>query len=66
MLSVEEIKNLIERLPEKDFFDLRNWILERDWEMWDKKIEEDSRKGNLDFLIEEALEEKKKGMLRDL
>ncbi len=66
MLSVEEIKSLIEKLPEQEFLDLRNWILEKDWEMWDKKIEEDSQKGNLDFLIEEALEEKRKGILRDL
>ncbi|OAQ20031.1 hypothetical protein [Thermosulfurimonas dismutans] len=66
MISVEEIKSIIEKLPEREFIELRKWILEKDWENWDKKIEEDSRKGLLDFLIEEALEEKREGKLKDI
>ena len=66
MVSVEEIKSIIEKLPEREFIEIRNWILEKDWEKWDKKIEEDSQKGLLDFLIEEALEEKREGKLKDL
>ncbi len=66
MVSVEEIKSIIEKLPEREFIELRNWILEKDWENWDKKIEEDSRKGLLDFLIEEALAEKQEGKLKDI
>lgn len=41
-------------------------FLKRDWELWDKKIENDSRQGKLDFLIKEALQEKEKGGLRQL
>ena len=66
MISVEEIKSIIEKLPEREFIELRNWILEKDWKKWDKKIEEDSRRGLLDFLIEEALEEKREGKLKNL
>ncbi|HHI96608.1 MAG TPA: hypothetical protein ENJ96_02015 [Thermodesulfatator atlanticus] len=66
MFSVEEIKAIIEKLPERDFIMLRKWILEKDWEKWDKEIEEHSRKGLLDFLVEEALEEKRAGKLKDL
>ncbi len=66
MVSVEKIKSIIEKLPEREFIEIRNWILEKDWEKWDKKIEEDSQKGLLDFLIEEALEEKREGKLKDL
>jgi len=66
MISVEEIKSIIEKLPKREFIELRNWILEKDWEKWDKEIEEDSQKGLLDFLIEEALEEKREGKLKDL
>ena len=66
MVSVEEIKSIIEKLPEQEFIEIRNWILEKDWEKWDKKIEEDSQKGLLDFIIEEALEEKREGKLKDL
>lgn len=33
-------------------------VLERDWAEWDKQIERASNAGKLDFLIQEALEEK--------
>ncbi|AEH45856.1 hypothetical protein Thein_2003 [Thermodesulfatator indicus DSM 15286] len=66
MITAEDVKSIIKKLPEKEFVKLRNWILERDWEKWDKEIEEDSKKGLLDFLIKEALEEKQKGKLKDL
>jgi len=39
--------------------ELRDWFAERDWERWDKQIEKDSEAGKLDFLIKEALNEKK-------
>ena len=35
----------------------------KDWDKWDKQIEEDSKSGKLDFLIAEALKEKEKGTL---
>ena len=65
MISVEEIKSIIEKLSKQEFVELRKWILEKDWEKWDKEIEEDSQKGVLDFLIEEAIEEKHKGKLKE-
>ena len=65
MLTVEEIKSAIEKLPAQDFIKLRKWILEKDWEKWDKKIEEHSQQGLLNFLIEEALEEKRAGKLKE-
>ena len=46
-------------MPKEDFYKLRDWILERDWEKWDREIEEDSKSGKLDFLIKQALDEKK-------
>lgn len=66
MITVEEIKNAIVSLPEKDYASLRKWFSEKDWEKWDRKIVEDSKAGKLDFLIEEALNEKNQGNLRDL
>jgi len=66
MITVEEIKKAIASLPEKEYVSLRKWFSEKDWEKWDKKIEKDSKAGKLDFLIEEALNEKKIGRLRDL
>lgn len=66
MLTIEEIKSAIEKLSVQEFIELRNWIIEKDWENWDKEIEEHSRQGLLDFLIEEALEEKRAGKLKQL
>lgn len=66
MAKVDEIKTAIESLPEEDFVVLREWFSEKDWEKWDRQIEKDSALGKLDFLIEEALEEKRAGKLKDL
>ncbi len=66
MLEVAKIKTAIEKLPEKDFVQLRKWLWEKDWQKWDKRIEMDSESGRLDFLIKEAFDEKKKGNLEEL
>jgi hypothetical protein len=65
MSNIEEIKTAIEALPKKEYARLRQWFTERDWQKWDKQIEGDSESGRLDFLIDEALEEKKHGKLRN-
>jgi len=66
MLKIEEIKSIIEKLPKNEFLELKSWIIEKDWQQWDKEIERDSKEGKLDFLIEEALKEKRRGKLREL
>ena len=62
MKSIEEAIEFIESLPKEDFYKLRDWILERDWEQWDKEIEEDNKSGRLNFLIKQVLDEKKQGL----
>ncbi len=66
MSKVDEIKAAIEALPEEDCVQLRQWFSEKDWEKWDRQIEEDSESGRLDFLIKEALDEKAKEKLKQL
>ena len=66
MVNVEVIKTAIESLPEKDYVQLRRWFFDKDWEKWDKQIEEDLESGKLDFLIKEALDEKERGVLKEL
>lgn len=66
MSKVNEIKAVIEALPEEEYVHLRQWFSERDWQKWDKQIEKDSQAGRLDFLIKEALEAKDKGKLKEL
>ena len=66
MSKVEEILSSIESLSKEEFNRLREWFFERDWERWDRQIEEDSESGKLDFLAKEALDEKTKGKLKEL
>ncbi len=66
MVKVDELKTAIEAQPEDDYIQLRQWFSEKDWQKWDRRIEKDSKSGKLDFLIKEALEEKKSGELKDL
>jgi hypothetical protein len=66
MSNLEEIKAAIEALAPDEFVRLRQWVLERDWQQWDKQIEADSNAGKLDLLISEAMEEKAKDPGRGL
>lgn len=66
MSSVDEIKAAIEALPALEFAQLRNWFGEKDWGKWDRQLEEDSQTGRLDFLVQEAVDEKAKGSLKEL
>ncbi|MBK8636856.1 MAG: hypothetical protein IPN92_00755 [Chromatiaceae bacterium] len=66
MKTLEEVKSDIEALPHGEYTKLTHWLSERDWQAWDEEIDRDSAAGKLDFLIEEALEEKRAGNLGSL
>lgn len=66
MTTVKEIKDAIQHLPGGEFSKIRDWIIERDWAEWDAQIERDSKAGKLDFLLDEALQDKKSGNTRPL
>ena len=66
MKSVEEIQSEIEALPHTEYMRLAHWFTERDWQSWDQVIEDDSKSGNLDFLIEEARAQKKNNSLGEI
>ena len=66
MQTVEEIQQAIEALSEEDYERIRQWLAEADWDDWDRQIAADSEAGRLDFLTQEALEDKRRGLLRDL
>jgi hypothetical protein len=63
MTRMQEIEKTILSLPRGEYEKLRRWFLERDWDQWDRKIEEDARAGKLDFLVHEATEAKRQGKL---
>jgi hypothetical protein len=58
-----EVENAIVSLAVKDYQEFRPWFLERDWQRWDREIEEDAQTGKLGFLIREAQEAKRAGKL---
>jgi len=66
MVQLLEIKKEIEQLPKQEYDNLRHWFAEKDWEIWDKQIKENSNSGKLDFLAKEALQEKNNDDLKAL
>lgn len=66
MSKVEQLEKQIAQLSRSEFSQLRDWILERDWESWDARIEQDGRTGKLDELIGESQEDYRAGRARDL
>ena len=66
MLKLDEIKASIDALPDNEYVQLRRWFSEKDWQKWDAQIEADSESGKLDFLVDEAIDEKHEGKLKDL
>jgi len=66
MSKIDELKADIERLPSEELAELFRWLSEKEWESWDKEIEADSQSGRLDFLVQEAHEEKAKGTLKEM
>ena len=66
MTNLEKILVKIESLTTEEFSQLRKWIVERDWEKWDREIRQDSEQQKLDSLINEAKKEKDSDSLRSL
>lgn len=61
MTTVKEIEHAIELLPSDQFSKIHDWIIEKDWDLWDKQIQQDSASGKLSFLVKEALQDAKSG-----
>jgi hypothetical protein len=52
MSTVDQIEAAISQLPPHDFARVRDWLLERDNQLWDKQNEEDAAAGRLDHLVQ--------------
>ena len=65
MQTFEQIKAELEALPQPEYAKLIDWLSERDAAEWDRATDQDAASGVLDFLIDEAVEEKKLGKLRE-
>lgn len=66
MSTIEQIEAAILTLPPEQFQQLRQWILDIDYQRWDEQLEQDIADGKLDALAEEALAEFKAGNCREI
>jgi hypothetical protein len=64
MRRVQEIEEAIQQLSPDEFTQLAKWIQELDQDRWDKQLDADAATGKLDFLFDEAQEEKRNGLLK--
>jgi len=51
MSKIKELEEAIGKLTAAEFAELRDWLLERDADMWDAQIERDAESGKLDALF---------------
>jgi len=58
----EEIK----KLSPEEMAQLRDWLLERDAEQWDREIERDAASGRLDQVFEKSLADHRAGKSREI
>jgi hypothetical protein len=66
MSRVEEIEDELAKLSVEEFAQIREWILDREADEWDRQIERDAKAGKLDRLFEDALEEHRQGKTTEL
>ena len=66
MTTIPEIQQAIMNLSEADYTKLCRWVLDHDWERWEREFDEDAKAGKLNALAAEALEAKARGELKDL
>jgi anti-sigma factor RsiW len=65
MSTVLEIENAIEQLPPTERAQLAAWMARKEAMDWDAQMDADSAAGRLDFLFEEADNERRSGKLKD-
>lgn len=61
MTRVEALEEEIKKLSPEELAQLREWLLERDAEAWDREIERDAASGKLDKLFEKSLADHRAG-----
>ncbi|MBK7929706.1 MAG: hypothetical protein IPJ98_20160 [Bryobacterales bacterium] len=64
MSRVEEIEQAIDGLSAEEFRSLAEWMRERDQELWDRQMDEDSASGKFDALFDEAEAKSRAGVLK--
>jgi len=66
MTRVEQLEEEIKKLSPEEFAKLREWLLEVDWQEWDRQIERDAASGKLDKLFDKSLADHRAGKSREI
>jgi len=66
MTKLEAIEEQIQTLSPEELAKLRDWLLEREAEDWDREIVRDAASGKLDKLFEKSLTDHRAGKSREI
>ncbi len=66
MTKLEALEEQIKKLSPEELARLRDWLLERDAEEWDRQIERDAASGKLDKLFEKSITDHRAGKSREI
>jgi len=66
MTRVQALEKEIRKLSAEELAELRDWLLELDWERWDRQIEQDAVSGKLDKLFSRALADHQAGKSKEI
>ena len=66
LMSVDEIENAILNLSENDVKRLTNWLLDLDYQQWDKQLEQDIIHGKLEELAKDAIADFEAGNYQEI
>lgn len=66
MTKGHALKEEIEKLSSAELAELREWIVEREAEVWDREIERDVASGKLDQLFEKSVDDHRAGKSREI
>ncbi len=65
-MTVEDIEKAVAKLPPDQFAEFRAWFEEFDAARFDQKIERNGKAGRLDALADQAVEDFRRGRVREL
>ncbi|MCB9768555.1 MAG: hypothetical protein H6752_10195 [Candidatus Omnitrophica bacterium] len=65
-MTLQEIEKAITDLPREDLSEFRDWFLEFDAAIWDRKFEEDAASGRLDEMGRKAIRDYEEGHCEEL
>ena len=66
MSRVKELEREIEKLPPEELAELRDWLLERDRQDWDRQIERDAAAGKLEKLFKKSIDAHNAGESKEI